>query len=79
MIYTVTLFTLWFDIKLMTVNRSFEIWSPVPVIACVHTPKKTNAVAYHDEKKYTCETEKLYASITGVEFINVTVSGVNEV
>ena len=72
MIYEVAVLTIAMEMKVGFLGRE-KLFSPHPITECVrHVRKQTNVI---EEKVYVCNIEKLYARLTGIEFVTLRVSG----
>lgn len=79
MIYSVVVLTVILQTKTM-VFRQEVLASPHPIVQCVHTVKRPTLLSKAErEKRYDCIVEKLYASMTGIEFVSLTVTGQGKV
>lgn len=72
MIYEVAVLTIAMEMKVSFLSRE-KIFSPHPITECVrYVRKQTNVI---EEKVYICNIEKLYARLTGIEFVTLKISG----
>lgn len=79
MIYSVAVLTVILQTKTMILSQQL-LASPHPIVSCVTTVKRPTLLQRGTgEKVYKCTVEKLYASMTGIEFVSLTVTGQGKV
>ena len=79
MFYSITLATVFYSTMTIWITEGVTIASVHPITECTRYVYPLEPMPAETPTVYECNTEKLYASMTGIEFVTIKVSGVYEI